>query len=171
MISFCNANMEQEAFVEQMFTSFYKNISNKFSYEFLIIDNGSDDGTVELLKEYSSKDNSLRVWYNQKNKNLNEYKKLFARSNEDFVIIIDDDVIEFPPQFDKVMVDYITVFSDFGFISLDVIQNEFTEGAKPSIDHYTDVHRSNKTISEGPAGGWCAIFRRRDYRKIKLLLN
>lgn len=168
-ISFVMLTWNRKNFVEQMFSSFYKNLSNNFDYEFLVIDNGSNDGTMELLKGYAEKDSSIKACFNDKNKGLNEYKKLFSKIKGEYIVIIDDDVIEFPFAFDKIMVDYIQEFKDFGFISLDVVQNEYTEGAKPELKFYIDVARGDKTISEGPAGGWCAIFRRKDYRKIKIL--
>lgn len=171
MISYVMLTWNRKHFVEKMLNSFYKNKSEDIPYEFLIIDNGSDDGTQHLLQQYSVNDHHIRLWLNNKNKSLNEYKKLFARSKGDFIIVVDDDVIEFPFQFDKTMLRYMTEFSDFGFLSLDVVQNEYTNGAKPDSSQYIDIIKNDMIISEGPAGGWCAIFRRRDYRKIKLLFD
>ncbi|MDR0526439.1 MAG: glycosyltransferase family 2 protein [Spirochaetaceae bacterium] len=167
MVSFVMLTWNRKQFVEKMFSSFYKSKSEKYNYEFLIIDNGSIDGTASLLKEAEKNDPHIKIWYNKKNKSLNEYKKLFNRSKGDYIIIIDDDVIEFPKDFDKIMVDFINVFYDFGFIALDVIQNEFTNGAKPELKFYKDILKNGLTISEGPAGGWCSIFRKTDYKKIK----
>jgi len=168
-ISFVMLTWNRKKFVEQMFLAFYKNLSNDFNYEFLIIDNGSNDGTKELIDKLSEADTNIKVWNNDKNKGLNEYKKLFSKTKGEYVIIIDDDVIEFPKSFDRSLIEYINEFRDFGFICLDVIQNEFTEGAKPDSQFYTDIERGGKIISEGPAGGWCAVFRRKDYKKIEIL--
>lgn len=161
----------RKQFIEMCFDSFYKNISSNCVYQFLLIDNGSDDGTVETLNKLQTKDKNLKVIYNKRNKGLNEYKKLLNKSKGDFIIIIDDDVIEFPKDFDLLMVNCLNSFPDFGFLALDVIQNEHTNGGKPEQFNYVDIERNDFTISEGPAGGWCAILRRKDYAKIKFRFN
>ena len=158
-------------FIEMCLDSFYQNVSLNCDYQFLLIDNGSDDGTVETLKKRQANDTNLKVFYNKKNKGLNEYKKLLNRSKGDYIIIIDDDVIEFPKDFDLLMVNYLDSFPDFGFLALDVIQNEHTNGAKPEQHNYIDIVRAGLTISEGEAGGWCAILRRKDYSKIRFRFN
>jgi glycosyltransferase involved in cell wall biosynthesis len=158
----------RKKFIEELFISFYKNISNNLHYEYLIIDNNSNDGTVNLLQNASENNSRIKVWYNNKNKDLNEYKKLFKKSKGQFIIIIDDDVIDFPKNFDEIMVEYMNEFIDFGFIALDVIQNEYTNGAKPEPSMYKDIEKNGKIISEGPTGGWCSIFRNKDYKKIRI---
>jgi len=167
MISFVMLTWNRKLFVEKMFSSFYENKSADCEYEFLIIDNGSNDGTVDYLSNTAKLDKNIKVRYNKKNKGLNEYKKLFNLSKGDYILIIDDDVIEFPKNFDKTMVEYMDKFEDFGFVCLDVVQNEYTDGAKPDSSHYEDITRNGLTISKGPTGGWCTIFRKKDYRKIK----
>lgn len=171
MISFVMLTWNRKRFVELMFSSFYKNISKEFVYEFLIIDNGSIDSSVELLKNYMENDPSIKVWFNKKNKGLEEYKKLFSKCKGEYIILIDDDVIEFPFHFDKIMVDYISSSKIFGILALDVIQNEYTNGAKPGKESYKDIVIKDKTVSIGPAGGWCAIFKRKNYQKIKPLFH
>jgi len=161
----------RKKFIEMCLDSFYENVSSNCDYQFLLIDNGSDDGTVELLQECEIKDRNLKVIYNKKNKGLSEYKKLLNKSKGDYIIIIDDDVITFPKDFDLLMVNYIEYFTDFGFIALDVIQNEYTNGGKPEDNNYLSIVRNGYTISKGPAGGWCAILRRKDFSKIKLRFN
>ncbi|MDD5185251.1 MAG: glycosyltransferase [Paludibacter sp.] len=171
MISFVMLTWNRRRFMEMCLDSFYQNISENCVYQFLLIDNGSDDGTVEALKKRQSDDKNLKVIYNKRNKGLNEYKKLLNRSKGDYIIIIDDDVIEFPKDFDLLMVKYLDNFPDFGFLALDVIQNEHTNGGKPDQQYYVDIERYGLTISEGQTGGWCAILRRKEYVKIKFRFN
>lgn len=171
MITFVMLTWNRRNFIEMCFDSFYENISSNCDYQFMVIDNGSDDGTAEFLKDCEKKDQNLKVIYNKKNKGLSEYKKLLNKSKGDYIIIIDDDVIKFPRDFDLLMVNYIDNFTDFGFIALDVIQNEYTNGGKQEDHNYVNIVRNGYTISKGPAGGWCAILRRKDYAKIKLRFN
>jgi glycosyltransferase involved in cell wall biosynthesis len=171
MISFVMLTWNRKQFLIKCLDSFYKNISAHCNYEFLLIDNGSDDGTVDILKNYESNDARLKVFYNRQNKGLTQYKKLLNKSKGKYIIIVDDDVIDFPKDFDSTMVKYMENAPDFGFLALDVIQNEHTNGAKPEQHNYTDVERNGYIISKGPTGGWCVILRQKDYKKIKFKFN
>jgi len=68
-------------------------------------------------------------------------------------------------------IDYMQTFPHYGFIALNVIQNEFTNGAKPGPEYYTEETINGKTIEKGPTGGWCSCFRRKDLDKIWLRLR
>ena len=81
--------------------------------------------------------------------------------------MVDDDVLSFPPHVDETFATYMKAFPDYGFLSLNVIQNDFTNGAKPEPENYVDDTRQGLTVEKGPAGGWCACFRRSDYRKLR----
>jgi glycosyltransferase involved in cell wall biosynthesis len=161
----------RKSFLELNLNSFFQNISSNIEFQFIILDNGSTDGTVELLRAREQMDARIKVIYNKRNKGLNEYKRLLNMCKNDYIVIVDDDVIEFPPNFDQQMVSYMETFTDFGFVALDVVQNEHTNGAKPDETQYVDLMRDGLTISQGPAGGWCVIMRRRDYSKIRLRFN
>jgi glycosyltransferase involved in cell wall biosynthesis len=161
----------RKKYLEKLFTSFYSKISKKYIYEFLIVDNGSTDGTKELLSQYQQTDPSIQVIYNETNEGLNAYKNLLNLCSNSYIIIIDDDVIEFPKNFDEIMISYIEKATTFGFLALDVIQNEYTNGAKPDSSVYKDIFIDNLTVSEGPTGGWCSILRKSDFLKIKSSFN
>ena len=162
----------RKAFLETLFSDFYKKIDNK-NYNFFIIDNGSTDGTQEFLKELATKDSKIHITFNITNKGLDEYKKLLnkaSKNNNQYIVIIDDDVLDFPEEFDRKLIETMGVYKDIGFLALDVIQNEMTNGAKPEKHFYVEETRGGITVQKGPAGGWCAIIRKRDYKKIKLFL-
>jgi glycosyltransferase involved in cell wall biosynthesis len=113
----------RRAYVEKCLASFYQKKSKDCEYEFIIIDNGSNDGTVELLNSFKTNDRRLRIIFNKQNKGVNEYKRLLKRCRGDYIVIIDDDVIEFPVNFDSIMVNCINEATDFGFLALDVVPN------------------------------------------------
>jgi len=138
--------------------------------EILIMDNGSTDETGKLLEKYRE-NKHIKIGRNKKHKGIAAYKNLFNKAKGEYIIEIDDDVIEFPQHFDKTMVDYMNTYTDYGFVALNVIQNEHTNGAKPDDSQYTEDVRGDKIIQQGPTGGWCTCFRKRDYRKIRLYFN
>ena len=167
MLTFIMLTWNRKMFLERCIDAFLKRVSGNYPYEFLIIDNGSTDETKEYLEEICQGLTGFSVEFNTRNKGIAEYKKLLKRATGDYICIIDDDVIDFPENFDEVLVSCIDEFVDYGFLSLDVIQNEHTNGAKPGPENYTPVKGREYTLQDGPAGGWCAILRKRDYDRIR----
>lgn len=167
VISFVMLTWNRKLFLQKSLESFYNSFSKRFTYEFLIIDNGSNDGTVDLLKEYEKKDLNLRIVYNEKNNGLQEYVKLFSMAKGKYIIELDDDVIEYPKDFDLLMIKYKKIFHRFGMLCLDVVKNEYTNGAKPDDSCYKEVVRNNMVVQVGPCGGWCTIFSRFDFNIVR----
>ncbi len=167
VISFVMLTWNRKLFLQKSLESFYNSFSKRFTYEFLIIDNGSNDGTVDVLKEYEKKDSNLRIVYNEKNNGLQEYVKLFSMARGKYIIELDDDVIEYPKDFDLLMIQYKKIFHRFGMLCLDVVKNEYTNGAKPDDSFYTEEVRKNKVVQVGPCGGWCTIFSKLDYNFVR----
>lgn len=134
------------------------------------MDNGSDDGTVGYLTQFEN-DSRFRIYKLKKNYGLSSYKKLLRKARGEFIVVVDDDVLTFPPKLKEVFGSYMAAFPEFGYLALDVIQNEFTNGAKPPADHYVDDVRGERTVQLGPTGGWATCFRRSDYRKIRIFFE
>jgi hypothetical protein len=89
----------------------------------------------------------------------------------EYIVIVDDDVVDFPKSLDRIFIEYMRAFRDYGFLALNVIQNEFTNGAKPEKHCYTEDKRDGRVVEKGPTGGWCTCFRKRDYRKIRFVFE
>ena len=168
--SFAILTWNRKAFLEQCLASLIESVGDRDDLEILVMDNGSTDGTREYLAQFEA-DRRFRIFTLGRNFGLSSYKKLFARARGDYVVVVDDDVLEFPDEITAIFESYMTAFVDFGFLALNVVQNEHTNGAKPPDDHYTVVEREGKAVLEGPTGGWCACFRRKDFRKIRFLFN
>jgi len=159
-------------FLDRCLSSLFANLSGSCEYEILIMDNGSTDKTGEILNGLENRGMScVRVIRNLSNKGLNAYKRLFGMAHGDYIIEIDDDILSFPKDFDQTMIDYMNVYSDYGFLALNVIQDEHTNGAKPDSSFYTEDIRGDMVVEKGPTGGWCSCFRKRDYRKIRFFFN
>ncbi len=170
LISICILTWNRSTFLEMCFDNLLGKLYYTNNVEITIMCDGENNQTDKVLEKY--KENSrIRVVRNKTHIGLNAYKKLFRMLKGDYIIVIDDDVLELPSHFDKTMVEYLNLYPDYGFLALNVIQNEFTNGAKPDESHYKDDVRHDGIVQEGPAGGWCSCFRRRDYRKIRSIFN
>ena len=152
--------------LEQMYSSLAAGISR----EVIIMDNCSIDGTRDVLARYETRPDTQVIWSNR-NLRLNAYKVLFSRARGRVIIEVDDDVIAFPKGFDKIFLDYLAAFPDYGYLALNVVQNEKTDGAMPNRCEYREDKRQDKIVLEGPTGGWCAAFYGWHYRLFKPLLN
>jgi len=148
----------------------FKSLSRELTHDIIIMDNASTDETPLILDSYEGRAET-RIVRNRKNVRLNAYKKLFAMARGRLVIEVDDDVLRFPANFDRTFVDYFARYPDYGYLALNVEQNEKTSGAKPDASCYHEDRRGDMVIEEGPAGGWCAAFRRWHYRPFVPLIH
>lgn len=148
----------------------FEALTPDLNQEIILMDNGSTDETPDILAQYKDIPN-VTIVRNASNLGIAGYKKLFSMAKGRIMIEVDDDVIEFPQKFDTTLRDYLDAFQDYGYIALNVVQNDLTTGAKPDQSCYSDDKRGDKIIEEGPTGGWCAAFRRKHYRIFKPLIN
>lgn len=132
--------------------------------QILVGNNGSTDKTSEIVQHYHV-DFYIE---SQTNQGIDLYTDLFAQADAEFLIELDDDVVELPWHFDKIFEDYFYFFADYGYLGLNVIENDFigTEHAKPDAAQYVEDIRSGLVVEQGPTGGWCACMRHLDYLNI-----
>ena len=78
-------------------------INQTFSnFEFIIIDDKSDDETVKLLKNYQIKDKRIKIFYNKKNKGPTySFNKGLYYAKGEFVARMDSDDISHPTRIEK----------------------------------------------------------------------
>ncbi|ARU93086.1 glycosyltransferase [Tatumella citrea] len=173
-VSFVILTWNREVFLKMCLPALYNAIQKKTECEIIIMDNCSDDDSYKFMQEFERdyKDFiGIKIFRNEVNSGINAYKKLFAEASGSIIIEVDDDVIEFPDEVDNIFIDYFSCFKRFGFIALDVVQNELTNGSKPGKENYIDCYYQDKIIQKGPTGGWCAGFRRKHYMMIKWFFN
>jgi glycosyltransferase involved in cell wall biosynthesis len=167
--SFVLLTWNRYKFLEQSLPALIASIENPDDCEIVVMDNGSTDKTPEILRGYQEK-SFIRVITRDKNYGLPAYKKLFKLAQGDYIVVVDDDVLEFPKCVDRIFTEYFQRFPDYGFLALNVVQNEYTNGAKPGPESYIADTRDGKTVERGPTGGWCACFRKSNYQKLWLPL-
>ena len=143
------------------------------NYELIIIDNASTDGTNIFLKEIAGSNDRIKIILNEKNLGINS-KSLGAEvSKGEFIIGVDDDVIEFPDNWVNKMIYAYKNIPGMGYLATDVYQDETTTGAKHGEDMYAKelYDNGNITLEVGPTGGWCFMISRDVYSKIGKLVT
>jgi glycosyltransferase involved in cell wall biosynthesis len=69
-------------------------------FEFIVVDDGSNDGTVDILKSY--KDNRMKVFFLEKNVGIPKALNFgIDKSIGDYVVKIDADDVQHPERFEK----------------------------------------------------------------------
>ena len=142
--------------------SLFKNLLARDECEIIIGDNGSSEATAEVISRYQIDK------YIRKNSNigLELYHELFDLAQGEYLIDLDDDVLDLPFGFEQKFEEYFAAFPDYGLLGLDVVQNEHTNGAKPDKTNYREDVRGNLTIEEGVTGGWCLCLKRLTFEQI-----
>lgn len=154
--------------------SLINSIDDKKNSEIIIFDNASNDETSNILNKFKNtydSDIDIKIIYSQRNIKLAAYKELYRMAQGEIIIELDDDVLIFPNKVDMIFEKYLKKFNKFGFIALDVIQNEYTNGAKPEEHFYKEVIIDNLILQQGPTGGWCSAIRRKDFKFISWIFN
>lgn len=151
-------------YLERGLPSLFAALSPNVSHEIILMDNASSDGTYEELLKYADHP-EVRVIRSPRNLRFKGFNKLFGLARGRLIIELDDDVIEFPHHFDQTFIDYFRVFPDYGYLALDTVVNELTDGNRGTYQR-TDV-RDDKIVEEGESRGYCAAFMRKDYRRIR----
>lgn len=154
--------------MEHGLPSLFGNLSLDLRHEILIMDNASEDGTLELVNVYANHPETTII-KNKKNIKFKGYNKLFGMAHGRIIIELDDDVIDLPKNFDKALLEHLDAYPDYGYIALDTVRNEMTDGGGPDYQLCTEDTRGKRTLIECGARGYCAAFRRRDYRIIRPL--
>ena len=136
----------------------------KINFELIIWDNASTDGTKEYLE--SLKYSNIKIIYNDKNIGQNAYNKAIEKSNGKFILEVDDDILYLPENWLSDMLNAYQTIPNIGYLASNVVQDKYTNGAKPDMNNYKVYKYGNVTFEEGPAGGWCTLFSREIYNMV-----
>lgn len=135
--------------------------------ELIIWDNGSSDGTIELIKKYEKEYSFIKSVLNDKNIGVNAKSKSFELAKGDYIAFSDDDVIKFPDNWVTKMIRAFESFDRLGYLALDVVRNEHTQGAKLPENEYKEKDFGNNVVLQfGAVGGWCFMVPRHVYKNV-----
>lgn len=134
--------------------------------EILVWDNASTDATRDYLIGMRAQ-TDIRVIFHDKNIGTNAKGLALEALTGDYLVGIDDDVVFLPSNWIERMLDAFQTEPRLGYLALDVVQDESTNGAKPPEDHYFNRDYGNGLVLQfGPVGGWCFMIPRQVYRRV-----
>jgi glycosyltransferase involved in cell wall biosynthesis len=136
-------------------------------FELIIMDNASDDGTGEMCRilqaRYPGVVRHIRL---KRNIGTNAYALGFLQARRKYLVCMDDDVLALSNQWDQATIDAFERFPRLGFLAMNVVQDKYTNGAKPDISKYSESTASDTTIELGPTGAWFAVTTRSIYNEV-----
>jgi GT2 family glycosyltransferase len=127
--------------------------------EIVIWDNASTDATADYLA--SLDDPRIRIMRSEKNVGQNGYARAFRETTSPYLIELDDDVVDAPEDWDRMMLDAYKALPSVGFLAADLEDDEHDEASR--VRHhvrpheYTLVEENGVRLLRGPAGGGCAM--------------
>jgi hypothetical protein len=130
------------------------------SYEILVWINVDDPAFEHFLADRRDSGASLRiVGRTPNNIGMAAHPILFSAAKFEMVVQIDDDVVCISPLIAERAQEIFDKFPQVGMITADCWQDEYTTGARPTMQNYREFSREFG-LYDGPIDGWFAIYRR-----------
>ncbi len=137
--------------------------------EIIIWNNASNDGTAAYLDGLTEP--RVTVVHNPTNIGVNAYARLFPNTSGDYLIEVDDDVIDAPPGWDKALVDAFAKVPNIGYLAANLVHNphDITSGVMYGINAHlyrTEEVNGVRLKVGGPVGGWCSLTSREIHDRV-----
>ena len=106
-ISFIITNFNTKKYTEWSYNSIRKNLG--YRHEIVMLDDGSEDGTWELLQQLKSTDQNMIIHRNKKNVGIAfSYNKMVELASNEIVCMLHSDMYV-PPKFDEIMLKHMAL--------------------------------------------------------------
>jgi glycosyltransferase involved in cell wall biosynthesis len=141
--------------------------NTQLPFELIIMDNASDDGTSEMCRMLEAQHPGVvRHVRLKRNIGTNAYALGFLQAKYQYFVCMDDDVLAVSKGWDRSTIEAFDRFPQLGFLAMNVVQDKYTNGAKPEISKYSEATVSDTTIELGPTGAWFTATTRAIYNKV-----
>jgi len=136
--------------------------------QIVIWNNGSLDGTREYLDGLAEP--RIRVVHSDKNVGQNGYARAFRLTDADFLVELDDDIVDAPQDWDAMLVDGLRRLPDVGFLAADLEDDPYDLAAhyryRIRPHEYVPAEENGVRLLLGPTGGGCAMTPRTVYDRV-----
>ena len=139
--------------------------------EIIVWNNASVDGTREYLD--TLEESRLRIVHHSENIGTNAYAHAFALATQEYLVELDDDVIEAPDGWDEQMLAAFVGIPKMGYLSANLVDDpndsasQYVKYLHEERNAYTRREINGITILEGPTrGGGCTMTSRELYERI-----
>jgi GT2 family glycosyltransferase len=131
--------------------------------EVVIWDNASADGTREYLQ--SLDDPRVKVVLHEENIGQSAYRPAFAMTSAPYLIELDDDIIDAPPDWDRALLEAYRRLPTVGFLAANLVDNPH-DTLSHTMYHerpheYREETVNGVSLVRGPVGGACALTSRK----------
>lgn len=127
--------------------------------EIVIWDNASTDGTAAYLE--TLRDTRVRVVRHHENIGQNAYAPAFRLTSAPYMIEIDDDIVDAPPDWDATLLDAFKRLPDVGFLAANLVDNPHDATSRHMYHRnaaaYRIVEEHGVRLKLGPTGGGCTM--------------
>jgi GT2 family glycosyltransferase len=138
--------------------------------EIIIWNNASDDETRDYLDTIT--DPRIKVVHHEENIGTNGYARAASLTSSDYIVEVDDDVIEAPHNWDATLLDAFRKIPKIGYLVADLKEDpndsayRYLKYAKEERNVFTAQTVNGVRILEGPTGGGCAMTSREIYERV-----
>jgi GT2 family glycosyltransferase len=135
--------------------------------EIVIWDNASADGTRDYLE--GLKDPRIQRANHPENIGQNAYARAFRLTTQPYMIELDDDMVEAPPNWDETLLTAFRRLPHIGYLSANLADDPLDSAAlfarylREERKAYTPVEIDGIKLLEGPTGGGCTMTSRQIY--------
>lgn len=138
--------------------------------EIVIWNNGSDDGTRAYLDGLHEP--RLQIVHHPENIGTNAYAPAFGLTTQEYLVELDDDVIEAPARWDERLLDAFSRIPQIGYLSANLVDDpndsasRYMTYLREERGAYTRREVDGVSILEGPTGGGCTMTSRELYERV-----
>jgi GT2 family glycosyltransferase len=135
--------------------------------EIVIWNNASTDGTQAYLERLQ--DARIKVVQSRANVGQSGYARAFALTSSEYLIDLDDDVVDAPAYWDRALLEAYTKLPRVGFLAANLVEDPNDTGAQMMRQRahlYSAVEVNGIKLLTGPIGGACAITSRELYNEV-----
>lgn len=140
--------------------------TNSQDYEIIVGVNASTDHTADVLARHGIE----HVHWNVRNDSIDYYREIMDAASGEYLVEIDDNVVEFPTGFDDILVNHFQAFPEYAYLGFEPTRLSLATGETAAMsvgdESYTPLQSEGLKLFHGPVWGCCAMIRNQDYRRI-----